>query len=325
MSLQQALDRLWQQLAEQPYEYDLYGLVRRLEALYQPVRPWGRNALPEHEAIRFGQLPSLQFAPSTVRHAQQQSPYPTIEISSFGLFGPNGPLPLHLTEYAHERLHHHKDQALHAFCNIFHHRLISLFYRAWADHQAAISLEQKIDSFSMQLSSLAHTNVIAPEIPSHAVHYYSGLLADNRRHAEGLTQLLQEYFQVPVGLQEHIPHWIPLAETQQWRLGQPTALNKHILGKKVRDAQYKFRLILGPLSYQQFLDFLPSAPYFSQLQAWVRLYSGIEQAWEVQLVLDKSQVPPIRVSQQHVLGRNTWLGKRPASKGHANELLLPGG
>ncbi len=67
---------------------------------------------------------------------------PRISIYGFGLFGPNGPLPLHLTEYARERRRHHSDNTLSAFADLFHHRLILLFYRAWADAQSVNSLDR---------------------------------------------------------------------------------------------------------------------------------------------------------------------------------------
>ena len=57
----------------------------------------------------------------------------------FGLLGPNGPLPLHITEYARERMRHAGDQTLSRFLDIFHHRFVTLFYRAWAQAQPHVN------------------------------------------------------------------------------------------------------------------------------------------------------------------------------------------
>lgn len=56
-----------------------------------------------------------------------------LEQFFFGLGGPNGPLPLHLTEYMRERQRNHADPTSKRFLDVFHHRLLSLFYRAWAE------------------------------------------------------------------------------------------------------------------------------------------------------------------------------------------------
>ena len=49
------------------------------------------------------------------------------EEEIFGLLGPNGPLPLHLTEYVRERLRHHADPTFARFLDLFHHRFALFF------------------------------------------------------------------------------------------------------------------------------------------------------------------------------------------------------
>jgi type VI secretion system protein ImpH len=72
---------------------------------------------------------------------------PRIEVRFFGLFGPNGPLPLHLTEYARNRALHNADPTLVRFADIFHHRLLLLFYRAWAQAQPVVGVTGRATTF----------------------------------------------------------------------------------------------------------------------------------------------------------------------------------
>ncbi|CVB69136.1 Uncharacterized protein conserved in bacteria [Serratia marcescens] len=138
-------DDFWPRLRSAPYKHDLFQLLRRIDA--QGGQPYllGRAPLPRHEMLRLGQEPSLSFAPSTLAQVapRANSPLHDVSIFSFGLFGPNGPLPLHLTEYVRERVYHHQDTTLLAFTNLFHHRLTLLFYRAWADAQPTVSLDRR--------------------------------------------------------------------------------------------------------------------------------------------------------------------------------------
>ena len=137
-------DAFWRGVRETPWRYDLFQLLRRIDAQGGERYPLGRAPLPKFEPLRIGQQPSMGFAPSTVAEVRQREENGLHEVSilSFGLFGPNGPLPVHMTEYARERIHHHQDHSLSAFADLFHHRLTLLFYRAWADAQPAVSLDR---------------------------------------------------------------------------------------------------------------------------------------------------------------------------------------
>ncbi|NLA89773.1 MAG: type VI secretion system baseplate subunit TssG, partial [Alcaligenaceae bacterium] len=116
-----ALNDYWHKLEEDPYAHSFYQVLRYIDARSTLLKPIGRNNLPKHEPVRMRQEPSMSFAPSNLTKVERQPGRPsTISILGFGLFGPNGPLPLHITEYAHERMHHHKDRTLSAFADIFH-------------------------------------------------------------------------------------------------------------------------------------------------------------------------------------------------------------
>ena len=99
---------LYRQLAEVPYQYDFFQAVRRLECAHRDKPRMGQGSRPIEEPVRFGQEPSLAFPPSTVASFGQRDPQlvPRMLVHFFGALGPNGPLPLHLTEYARQRLYH---------------------------------------------------------------------------------------------------------------------------------------------------------------------------------------------------------------------------
>src|SRR3546814_12319980 len=172
---------------------------------------------------------SMAFAPSTLSAASCDDPDGIRELSiySFCLFGPNGPLPMHLTEYARWRIHHHGDDTLTAFADVFHHRLILLFYRAWADAQSTVSLDHAGQQFSRYLASLLHMGTDGQQgrdsIPDHAKYYMAGHLLRQTRNPEGLQLILHTYFAVPVQIRELLPQWIHLEQDQQLMLGDAEA------------------------------------------------------------------------------------------------------
>ncbi|MDP9913369.1 type VI secretion system protein ImpH [Variovorax boronicumulans] len=310
---------LWARLVEQPFEHDLFMLLRRLDA--QGGHPLlGRAPRPRDEPLRLGQEPSMAFAPSNVSGVEvDEDGAPRISIYGFGLFGPNGPLPLHLTEYARERKRHHADNTLSAFADLFHHRLILLFYRAWADAQSVNSLDRtdghRFVDYVASLMNMGQPGLKARDrIADHARTHMAGHLVRQTRNPEGLIQILRLYFDVPVRVVEFVSDWVHIDERQVSRIGL-LGRNQRLgsgatIGLAVRDAQGKFRLELGPLSQQQFREFLPGSPRLQQVVDWVRQYVGIEFAWELRLVLSKPEARGMRLSSDQRLGWGSWLGTR---------------
>ncbi|HTU99166.1 MAG TPA: type VI secretion system baseplate subunit TssG, partial [Luteitalea sp.] len=98
-------------LAESPHRHDFYQTLRQLECLF-PTRPrWGEALRPADEPVRLGQDPDLAFAPTPLAAFERGTGGvpPRLQVRLFGLLGPNGPMPTHLTEYTRERLRHAGD------------------------------------------------------------------------------------------------------------------------------------------------------------------------------------------------------------------------
>ncbi|KEY58762.1 type VI secretion system baseplate subunit TssG [Serratia sp. DD3] len=324
-------DDFWTSLTEQPYEHDLFQILRLLDAQGGFEWPLGRAPHPYQEPIRLGQQPSLSFAPATLASAgpADNDALYHLMIYSFGLFGPNGPLPLHFTEYVRERYLHHQDRTLLDFLNLFHHRLILLFYRAWANSQPTVSLDREDDqAFTRYISSLTGMGGKAlyarDNLPTHAKYFMAGHLVRQRRNSEGLAKILRHYFQIPVRILENIPVWLAIAPHQQTRLssGQSPRLGREaFLGQMVRDVQHKFRIELGPMSDREYRSFLPGQPQALALRDWVRQYLGIEYIWDVRLILHKKEVSRATLGGKQPLGLRCWL--RDADQdGDVNELIF---
>ena len=319
----------WRALEREPYAYDLFNTLRWIDARAGARAPLGRDTVARNEPVRLRQEPSMAFAPSTLssaRPARDGRP-PELSIYSFGLFGPNGPLPLHLTEYARERMHHYGDRTLSGFADIFHHRLILLFYRAWADAQSTVSLDRKEERFTRYVASLLHMGVPSmlrrDTVMDHAKYFMAGHLLRQTRNPEGLKQILQAFFAVPVRIAEFVPQWIRLEPSQRLGLGGAQGLGRDtILGVAVRDAQHKFRIELGPLGRADYASFLPGGRRARQLTHWVRDYIGVELAWDVRPVLKRQEVRGIKLGARQPLGLSSWLGKRRPEQGDARDLVL---
>ncbi|MDN7673476.1 type VI secretion system baseplate subunit TssG [Burkholderia oklahomensis] len=323
----------WRRLRAAPHGYDLFQALRWLDALSPEHAPFGYASRPHDEPVRLGQAPSLTFAAAMLADVRDDGPRPRIAIHGFGLFGPNGPLPSHLTEYAYERVKQHDDPTFAAFADLFHHRLILLFYRAWADAQPTVSLDRPARArFDTYVASLigrrgersGDAPRAADALAPHAKYFHAGHLVRHTRNPEGLVQILRRYFGVPARIVEHVPQWVMLDRAQRCaiRATRPTLpLGGTVLGCAVRDAQSRFRIVLGPLTLDAYRQFLPGGVHARRLAQWVREYVGIEFDWDVQLELAHDEVPALALGSRHGLGRTAWLGER-LDPGPARDLVL---
>jgi type VI secretion system protein ImpH len=316
----------WRRLKADPSAYDLFFALRLLQARHPSLPRFGRAERPRAEPIRLGQDPSLAFAPATLAEvlpppARAPGQPERLTVWSFGLYGPNGPLPTHLTEYVRERLRQHDDPTLARFADIFHHRLLLLFFRAWSDAQPTASLDRpEADHFGRYLGSLIGLGEAGmldrDAVPDHAKRFAAGHWSRWTRNPEGLASALRMFFGVPVQLQEHRLHHLALEPEQQTRL-QPFGGNTRlgvdaVVGSRVPDAQCAFRLRLGPMPLASYLKLLPGADDFRALVDWVRNYVGIEYAWDLQLVLHQPEVPGTALGGQARLGHSSWMLAGPA-------------
>jgi type VI secretion system protein ImpH len=277
-------------------------------------------------------------------------------VTFMGLIGPSGVLPRHYTELLirHEREAKGQEKlALRAWLDLFNHRLISLLYRAWEKYRFFIPYERgeyaraDEDAFTRSLLSflglgqrgLRNRLRVATweetedgpreralvRIDDLALLYYSGYLSHRPRCAVAMQRMLQDYFQLPVQVQQFQGQWLYLDPANQSCLspagpnnGLGTSL---VVGERVWDVQNKVRLRLGPLSYEQFSAFLPDRSLdprrkaFFLLSHLTRLYIGPQLDYDVQLVLRAPDVPMCQLGGAGEdgprLGWNTWIHNQP--------------
>jgi type VI secretion system protein ImpH len=305
-------------LAETPYSFDFYDTLRMIECLYPDKPRWGEALRPIDEPVRLGQDPDLSFAPAPLASfATPPGGRPQLQVRLFGLLGPNGPLPLHLTEYARERLRNAGDPTLARFLDVFHHRFLALFYRAWAQGQPHVSHDRpnqdRVAGYvAALLGFMPPTFRHRDSLPDVARLFHAGALVRHVRNADGLAGIVQQYFNVRVRVQQFVGHWMALGP------GERTYLNREgaalgagaVLGARVWDRQHKFRLHLGPLNFAEYESFLPGGKQLRQLVDWVEFYFSFEFDWDIRLVLRRDEVPRLTLDRTRRLGWTSWLGHR---------------
>jgi type VI secretion system protein ImpH len=323
-----------QQLADDPYGYEFFQVLRLLEALGPAHARLGETSRAVRETIRLAQEPSLAFPTSMVSRFEPaaEGGKDRLEVRFLGLFGPQGPMPLHITEYVQQRDLHSGDSTFRRFADVFHHRMLSLFYRAWANAQPCVGLDRPDgDQFFDYVGSLIGIGQPGARdhdvLDDHTRLYYSGALAMQNGPADGLEAIVEDYLGIPTVVDEFVGEWLEIPPQFRLRLGETemtgTVGDSATAGEKAWSCQSRFRLVCGPMSYEKFRRLMPDRDVLERLAHLVRSYAGDALSWDVNLILNRQEVPALRLGEDGHLGWTTWLGNRPSDTDAADVLLRP--
>ncbi len=321
-------------LAEKPFAFDFYAALRLLQSCFPEQPRFGYSGSPGEDPVRLAQSPALDFAPSTIESIQAKDPSrpPVLYSRHFGLFGPNGPMPLCYTEFTRDRVLHFGDSTFADFCNVFHHRLLSFFFRAWADARKTVDFDRPRDQhwsqFLASLIGMGMESLLDREsVPDRAKFYFAGRLVHQTRNAEGLEAIVQDFFGIRTQALTFFGRWLDLPPGSACKLGDTPETGTLgvaiIAGSHFWTCQLPFRLRMGPMKLADLERMLPVGGSYARLCDWVRLYAGGHYSWDVQLVLAKEEVPSIQMGKAGRLGWTTWLKTKPFTR-DPEDLILQG-
>jgi type VI secretion system protein ImpH len=329
------LGALEESLEREPYSFEFFQAVRLLQQLRPNATRVGSWGNPDEEAVHFGATPTTAFPASEIQAIEKNGDLPArMMVNFFGLTGPQGVLPLEYSELVAERVRQ-RDHSLRDFLDLFNHRFLSLFFRAWErTHALGGDPATGRDPLRDHLLDLAGmgTSGLADQLglPPASLPFYVGLLAMPTRPAVALELLLEDYFGVPVDVEQFVGGWYAIDEASQCALGDESSASAQlgfgaVAGDEIWDLQARARLRLGPLTRAQYDTFLPTGRAYEELRALTKFFTGEQVDIELQLVLARDEVPPVSLGTDSVgptpLGWCTWLRSRPFTRDASDTIL----
>jgi type VI secretion system protein ImpH len=303
--------------------FDFFEACRRLET-ENPSRPKiGDSAARREDYARFGQDPYFAFPATNVVRARDMDGGAAVQlmVAFLGMLGPQGALPLATTEEA-DRYVRENDDALPRFLDLFNHRFVQLFFRAWADSRPIVHRDRprEDDRFDAYLG--APIGLGAPEyrgldsIDDRVKTAFSGLLAPKVKSASRLRALLSSLFGARVEIVEFVGVRLLFEPEQRSRIGQGfSTLGKDLLvGSGVFSVQDKIRVRIYCRSFAQYRELLPDGAKAGQLADVIAFYLGAEMEWDIELALPIGEAQPARLGSSGQLGWTGWLAPPWTSK-----------
>jgi type VI secretion system protein ImpH len=301
------------------YRFSFFKAVQLIEQLNPAKKPLGKALVPRDEPVRFSVKPGFKFPPSDISNltATDGEEPVAMEVAFMGLIGPAGVMPHWYNELAAERLRQ-KDSSMTSFFDVFHHRLISLFYLAWKKYRLTGSyLPGARDRISRCLLSYIGlgtpglTNRIA--LPEGSLIYYSGHLSKCAASSAAIEATAEYFSRTPARVEQFIDRIVYISPEDQTQLGLANAKLgiDALCGNSAWENQTKFRLNLGPMGYKNFIHFLPDGKRLRLIMALTQYMVGIEYEFEIGLVLKRQEVPlcalGVSTPAPPSLGWSTWI------------------
>jgi type VI secretion system protein ImpH len=315
-----------QKLFEEPYRFEFFQAVRLLEKIFPELANVGHDSLPLKEVARFRSHASNTFPPSEVFEINETTDDFTGEqkreviINFMGMIGPQGALPAHYTELVMERSRY-RDTSLYAFLDIFTHRAVSLFFRAWEKYRFPIGYERGNDDFTEFLFDFVGLGTLGMRgklnLDDESLLPYGGLIAQKPHSSITLEQMLSDYFGVKATVRQFTGQWLELDDESITRLGTANSQLgwNTVIGTRVWDDQSKFRVVFGALKFTEFQAFLPNSTAYKAVKSIIRFMVGEELDFDVQLKLKAREVPgtilTTRARRRPMLGWTSFLKTKP--------------
>ena len=317
---------LHQELLDEPYRFEFFQAVRLLEKIFPERQPVGRETSIVQEVVRFRSRLALEFPASEIHEfretTEEFSDDQKLEmfVNFMGMVGISGVLPTHYTELVMDRVRY-RDTAMWYFLDIFTHRSVSMFFRAWEKYRFPVAYERGKNDFTDFLFDFVGlgTNGLRGRmaLEDEALLPYSGLIAQKPHSASALENILGDYFRISAKIKQFFGQWLDLDEESITKLGEANSLLgvNAIIGTRVWEQQSKFRVVLGAMSFNEFQAFLPNGTAHQPLKSIIRFMVGLEFDFDVQLILKAKEVPSCilttRAKRRPQLGWTSWLKTKP--------------
>jgi len=323
-------------LREEPFRFDFFQAVRIVKQFPSDQNP-GETG-PRSDRLTFRSHPSTVFPASQIQSLEAGSGRPsTMTVNFMGLTGPSGVLPLPYSEIAIESVGAGNSATI-DFLDIFNNRIIALFYEAWEKNHPFVRPESggvdTVAEILLDLIGLGTSELRSrANVPHELFAAYAGLLLPRPRSAASLRQLVADYFNVPVDIEQFVGAWYGIASDRQFRLEEVSATQNQLgagagLGDEVWSQQMRVRIRLGPLTMGEYVQFLPGSSAYETLGQIVRYIANPELEFELQLTLNREEVPACELGSSGEtsprLGWTSWIKEKPLQRDPEETVLYLG-
>lgn len=313
-------------LFDEVCSFNFFKAVHLLEG-YSQGRALGRRLSPKDDPVRFRVKPGFVFPASDMLSIQNGHRHrdPVVTVNFMGLIGPKGVLPDWYNDHA-QTLNYNKDYALTDFFDIFHHRLISLFYLAWKKYRLAENyrpdgsdcISKSLAGFIGMGTDVQKADPDFDRMARRRLTYFAGLASRTVPTVAAVETIITNATAAPAKVEQFVERMLPIHRQDRTCLGRANSTLKRdaLCGSRVRDVTSMFVVALGPLSWKKYLAFQPHSRNLALLKKLITFIVGLEYEFKIRLIIKGREIPSLPLGGSKfgapVLGRTVmlkWPGK----------------
>jgi len=309
-------------LVEEGHRFTFSRALQLLELCHPEAAPVGGPGPARDEVVRLRVELGLTMPRNAVTSIR---PIPSddgagtryqITQNLMGLFGVRSPMPEIYTEELMQRAL--EQDPVRDLLDLFHHRLLSLLYRAWARSRPHVGFRadgtDRLTWMVFCIVGLGEDAARQAAFPAPlGLLRYAPLLARRSKSAEGLAKMVSDFLggsRVEIGPYAHLSVAVP--PDQRARLGVAccTLGEDFSAGERIPDRAGKFRLRSGPLERGTYASLAPGGDGRDSVFALVALFLLDPLEYDMILGILAAEKPPFRLAIEPGapgLGTDTWL------------------
>jgi type VI secretion system protein ImpH len=321
------LTRLIEDLERRSPEYSVFYAILLAEKISKKLYPQRDDAKFDQEGLRFKPYEHFVFPPKDIRSFEFRDGVMTFVLNFMGLYGINSPFPRCYSEQValQQSVYGPGNVPLQNFLDIFNTRFYWLYYQAWKKYryylQFGFGFENKVMQrvFSFIGRGERKEGAKPKRINDIMLFRLSGILGNRLRNKKGLLILLREFYPgMDFYIREFVPHRVKLAVRPQMDSGagdQAFRLSEFsTVGKSVTDLMGRICIEIGPLGFEDYLDFTPGTENAGLLRELMALYLNDGLEYDVRFMLKSDSIGHVSWSDRRLkLGVSFWMG-RPKSE-----------
>jgi type VI secretion system protein ImpH len=256
----------------------------------------------------------MDFPASNLARVVADDPKPLkVFVKYLGLLGPQGALPFATTEEAYHYVLS-QDDSFPRFLDLFNHRFIQLFFRAWADSRPIVQHDRpEADRFvayigsAIGVGSKPYQNL--DKVPDAAKLGFAGLIGAQAKCASRLAGAISGLFNVRAEVEEFVGSRLMIEAAERTTLGgcHNRLGEDALIGRTVFSVQDKIKVRILTKNLAQYIRFLPTGDLCEPLADIVFFYNGEQLDWDAELAIPSGAAEPIRIGKFGQLGWTTWM------------------
>jgi type VI secretion system protein ImpH len=298
--------------------FNVWYAVWIAENITKRLHPNRKDFLLDQEGIKFRPFEKFEYPPRDIKSILFDDDTITFVLTFMGLYGINSPVPrcYHHQVAIQQRTVGEGEVPLQNFLDIFNNRFYWLYYQSWKKYRFYLFLNsntnnkiaERINSFTGRgLFSKAKEQIIH----DFALLKFSGIFAQRVRNKSGLNILLSYLFpNFNMNIREFVPRWIELSDI--YNLGDEEnmlGVNSYA-GEYTIDYMSRICIEIGPVTFEEYLNFLPGTVQAKRLIELLKLYlnDGLEFDFEFRIKSDT--IANISWDDERLkLGSTLWMGR----------------